>query len=224
MKKALSFVLVLSMILGSFDMAFAAPADVVGSEYEDALTTLLGLGVIEGYTDGTVKPEKVVTRAEAATLIIKAMDLQDYAVGKSAFTDMAGHWADAFVAYATSLGFVAGNTDGTFAPDAPVTSDQMITMLVQAIGYKAEYLTGTYPGAFVNTAKALGMLEGVKSGNAGCTRGEVAQLIYNTLDVRFVSYDKDGGIQYTVMGVVDTMMDRLVCYTTTAAITVKCDE
>ena len=49
MKKVLSFVLVLSMILGSFGMAFAAtPADVAGTEYEDALTTLLG-GSCGGY-------------------------------------------------------------------------------------------------------------------------------------------------------------------------------
>ena len=209
MKKVLSFVLVLSMILGSFGMAFAT--DYAGSDYEDAITMLTTLGVVEGYTDGTFKPEKVVTRAEAATMIIKAMDLQDYAVGKAAFTDMEGHWANPFVAYAVSLGFVKGNTDGTFAPDAAVTSDQMITMLVQALGYEAQYLVGGYPGAFVNQAKTLGMLEGVKSGSQGATRGEVAQLIYNTLDCEFVRYDKDGNLNAVSRGDDnDTMMKRLV--------------
>ena len=74
MKKVLSFVLVLSMILGSFGMAFAAaPSDVVGKDYEDAVNVLMELGVVEGYKDGTYRPEKVVTRAEMATLIIKAL-------------------------------------------------------------------------------------------------------------------------------------------------------
>ncbi len=207
MKKVLSFVLVLSMILGSFGMAFA------GNAQSDALSVLSGLGVFAGYTDGSMGEDKVVTRAEAATLIIKAMDLQDYAVGKTTFTDMdQAKWAEPFVAYAVSLGFVKGNTDGTFAPNATVTSDQMITMLVQAIGYKAEYLTGGYPGAFVNTAKALGILEGVKSGAEGCTRGDVAQMIYNALEVPFVSYDSEGALQYTVLKgeVKDCFMERLI--------------
>jgi len=207
MKKVLSFVLVLSMILGSFGMAFA------GNAQSDALSVLSGLGVFAGYTDGSMGEDKVVTRAEAATLIIKAMDLQDYAVGKTTFTDMdEAKWAEPFVAYAVSLGFVKGNTDGTFAPNATVTSDQMITMLVQALGYKAEYLTGGYPGAFVNTAKALGILEGVKSGAAGCTRGDVAQMIYNALNVPFVSYDSEGALQYTVLKdkEYDCFMERLI--------------
>ena len=70
MKKVLSFVLVLSMILGSFGMAFAAaPSDVVGKDYEDAVNVLMELGVVEGYKDGTFRPEKVVTRAEMAAMI-----------------------------------------------------------------------------------------------------------------------------------------------------------
>ena len=74
MKKVLSFVLVLSMILGSFGMAFAAaPSDVVGKDYEDAVNVLMELGVVDGYKDGTYRPENVVTRAEMATLIIKAL-------------------------------------------------------------------------------------------------------------------------------------------------------
>ncbi|MBQ4576449.1 MAG: S-layer homology domain-containing protein, partial [Firmicutes bacterium] len=199
MKKVLSFVLVLSMILGSFGMAFAAPADVVGTDYEDAVNALTELGVIAGYKDGSFKPEKVVTRAEAATFVIKAMGLEDYAVGKSTFADMAGHWADPYVAYAASLGFVKGNTDGTFAPDATVTYDQAITMLVQALGYKAEYMVGGYPGAFVNQAKTLGMLKGVVSGAVGANRGDVATLLFNTLTCDFVRYDNDGRLQTTVL-------------------------
>ena len=212
MKKVLSFVLVLSMILGSFGMAFAAPAaDVVGKDYEDAVNVLTELGVVAGYKDGTYRPENVVTRAEMATFIIKALGLNDYAVGKSEFTDMAGHWADPYVAYAVSLGFVKGNTDGTFAPNATVTYDQAITMLVQALGYKAEYMVGGYPGAFVNQAKTLGMLEGVQAGAAGANRGDVAVLLFNTLPARFVRYDADGKLDQVVLTGqrYDNMLTRL---------------
>jgi len=220
MKKVLSFVLVLSMILGSFGMAFAAaPADVVGKDYEDAVNVLTELGVVAGYKDGTYRPENVVTRAEMATFLIKAMGLADYAVGKSEFSDMAGHWADPFVAYAVSLGFVKGNTDGTFAPDATVSYDQAITMVVQALGYKGEYLVGGYPGAFVNQAKALGLLDGLKVGAAGANRGDIATLLFNALDEAFVRYSTDGVLQAAG----GSMMTRLGAaeYATGAAFVVK---
>ena len=212
MKKVLSFVLVLSMILGSFGMAFAAaPSDVVGKDYEDAVNVLMELGVVDGYKDGTYRPENVVTRAEMATLIIKALGLNDYAVGKSGFSDMAGHWADPYVAYAASLGFISGYGDGTFRPNQPITYDQAITMVVQALGYKAEYMVGGYPGAFVAQAKTLGMLDGIKSGAAGANRGDVATLLFNTLPANFVRYDKDGSLEFIAIGAdtQDTMLLRL---------------
>jgi hypothetical protein len=56
MRKVLSFVLVLSLVLGSFGMAFAAtPAlsDVAGQDCEDAVNVLTELGVVQGYPDGS---------------------------------------------------------------------------------------------------------------------------------------------------------------------------
>ncbi|MGI6733378.1 MAG: S-layer homology domain-containing protein [Anaerovoracaceae bacterium] len=58
MRKVLSFVLVLSLVLGSFGMAFAAPlSDVAGEKCEDAVNVLTKLGVVSGYPDGTYKPD-----------------------------------------------------------------------------------------------------------------------------------------------------------------------
>ena len=218
MKKVLSLVLVLSMILGSFGMAFAAtPSDVAGTNYEDAVNVLTELGVVEGYKDGTYKPGNIVTRAEMATLIVKAMGLNDYAVGKSTYTDMNGHWADAYVAYATSLGVLSGYADGTFRPNQTVTYDQAITMLVQALGYKGEFMVGGYPGAYVAQAKTLGILDGIKSGATGANRGDIAVMLFNALPCRFVRYDRDGLMQEVAYNtsskgeepVYDTLLRRL---------------
>ena len=76
MRKALSFVLVLALIMGSFSFAFAADtdnqkySDIAGKKCEGAVTVLSALGVVDGYADGTYKPEKGVTRAEMAKLLI----------------------------------------------------------------------------------------------------------------------------------------------------------
>ena len=104
MRKVLSIVLALAMILGSFAFSFAAtPSDVVGEDCEDAVNVLTELGVIAGYPDGSYKPNGIVTRGEMAKIIICSLGLEDYAAGKSSFSDMAGNWSDKYVAYAVSL-------------------------------------------------------------------------------------------------------------------------
>jgi hypothetical protein len=216
MRKVLSFVLVLSLVLGSFGMAFAAPlSDIAGEDFEDAVNVLTELGVIKGYPDGTYKPDNIVTRAEMAVIVVSALGLADYATGTAKFSDMAGHWSNPYVAYATSLGVISGYPDGTFKPDKTVSYDEAATMLVAALGYNADSLVGTWPANFVTKAKTLGILDGIKAGAAGANRGDIAIMAYQTLDQNIGKTDKDGVWDPTVLkddGVTkefDNMLSRL---------------
>jgi len=215
MRKVLSFVLVLSLVLGSFGMAFAAPlSDIAGEDFEDAVNVLTELGVVKGYPDGTYKPDNIVTRAEMAVIVVSALGLADYATGTAKFSDMAGHWSNPYVAYATSLGVIAGYPDGTFKPDKTVSYDEAATMLVAALGYTADSLVGTWPANFVTKAKTLGILDGIKAGVAGANRGDIAIMTYQTLDQSIGKTDKDGIwnptiVQTTPAIVYDVMLDRL---------------
>ena len=100
MKKVLSLVLALSLVLGTFAFTpvFAASFDdVAGEACEDAVNVLTELGVVTGYEDGTYKPENIVTRAEMAVLVVNALGLEDYvtSTATSSFTDMSGYgWAE----------------------------------------------------------------------------------------------------------------------------------
>ena len=171
MRKVLSIVLVLALVLGSTAFSFGAlPSDVKGTKYEDAVNVLMDLDVISGYPDGSYKPAGIVTRGEMAKIIICALGLEDYAAGASSFKDMAGHWSDKYVAYAVSLGIINGYPDGTFKADNTVTYDEAAKMLVAALGYTEEALIGTWPANWVTKAKTLGILDGIKSGSAGANR------------------------------------------------------
>lgn len=193
MRKVLSFVLVLSLVLGSFGMAFAAPlSDMAGEKNEEAATVLSALGVITGYPDGTFKPDRVVTRAEMAVIIVNALGFKDYASGTANYSDMAGHWSNPYVAYATSLGILAGYPDGTFKPDQTVSYDEAARILVSGIGYSVESLVGNWPANFVTKAKTLGILDGIKSGPAGAVRGDIAEMVYNSLDLDLGYTNKNG--------------------------------
>jgi len=164
MRKLLSVLLSLSLILGSLGMAFAAvPDDVAGTEYEEAVTLLTSLEIVSGYPDGTFRPENTITRAEMARLLIAALELDDSAIGiyGSALKDVGGHWAKGYVGYATKLDIISGYPDKSFKPQNPVSYDEAITMIVRALGYTAADVGKTWPANYVEKGTELGILEAI---------------------------------------------------------------
>ena len=197
MKKVLSFVLVLAMILGSVSLAFAQSfPDTEGTDYDEAVRLLTELGVISGYDDGTFKPDNNVTRAEFAAMMVRALGFQVAGTSAvTAFSDVpATYWASTYIKYASELGIIYGYNDGTFRPKNNITNDEAIAMLVRTLGYQAKYMTGTYPTSHINVALGLDILDGIPTGSAAATRGDVAQLIFNALLCRTITYDGEGKI------------------------------
>ena len=208
--------LVLAMILGSFSMVFAAEFPDVDpdAKYHDAVAVLSDLEVVSGYTDGKYKPDNVVTRAEMASLIIKALGIAPAASATTKFPDVPStHWASGYIAYANSLGVLKGYTDGNFKPEKIVSYDEAITMLIQALGYTIDSLTGTYPAAFVSKAKALGILDNITAlGTVGANRGDIAIMLYNTLGQAVGHVNDENKWDPAVPA--DTMLKRLGVFET----------
>ncbi len=198
MKKVLSLVLVIAMVLSSMSFAFAGTFEDVTGDYEDAINTLAGLGVVTGYEDGTYRPDKVVTRAEMAKLMVEILGYGDLVAGaKSNFTDTQGHWADAYIALAAGRNIVVGDGNGKFRPDATVTYNEVLTMIVRGLGYtddSNELKNMTWPTNFKVKAAELGITDGVKMSTTGADRGGVAQALYNALDSTLVTVDTDGNV------------------------------
>lgn len=209
MKRVLSLVLALSMVLGMFSFAFAGSnlKDIVGTDYEAAVEALVELGVVNGYTDGTFQPEKVVTRAEMAKLLVVSAGLEpaaDVAKGATRFSDVAGsHWASGYVNVAAEYGYIVGYPDGTFAPDKTVTYAEAVTMALRVLGYRTVVESkGTWPTNYIAKAGDLKMLEDITYGSYsdGAKRGNVAKLIWNMLRTRMwdVTGESEGnGLEYS---------------------------
>ncbi|HQD76211.1 MAG TPA: S-layer homology domain-containing protein [Bacillota bacterium] len=104
--------------------------DVAGHWAYDNINKLVTLGCISGYPDGSFKPENTITRAEFATLLVKAFKLEGN--GGKTFTDTTAHWARDYIATAATNGLVNGYPDGTFGPDDLITREQMAVMIVKA--------------------------------------------------------------------------------------------
>ena len=211
MKKVLSIVLSIAMVVClAPTMAFAATtsaqsdaaySDITGKPCEGAVNVLSALGVVDGFTDGTYKPEQTVTRAQMAKLVVTALGVADYATAKvSKYTDMgAATWAIPYVEYASNLNIVNGVGNGKFNPNALVTYEQAVTMIVRALGYtdQCKEMNGTWPAIYVQKAMALNIFEDVVNGGAnGATRGDIAIMLYNALDLAQVYADADGATHY----------------------------
>jgi S-layer family protein len=200
MKKVLSLVLVLAMVLSSMSFAFGASTfeDVADTDYAKAIETLTALGVVTGYEDGTYRPEKTITRAEMAKLMVITLGYGDLVAGsKSNFTDTQGHWADPYIALAAGKGMVVGTGNGKFDPDRTVSYDEVYTMLVRGLGYtdNCNELKGmTWPTNFKVKAAELGITKSVAMSTTGADRGGVAQAIFNALEATLVSVDSDGNV------------------------------
>lgn len=99
--------------------------------YEEIMY-LSGAGVISGYPDGTFRPDEKVTRAQAAMMIGRALNL-DGTKRSQTFSDVrAAHQASGYIASAAEAGIIKGYPDGTFRPDDTVTRGQMAIFLSRA--------------------------------------------------------------------------------------------
>lgn len=209
MKKVLSIVLSLAMVVCMMPLtAFAASSsnttysDIAGENCEGAVKVLSALGVVNGYEDGTYRPDTIVSRAEMAKLVITALGMESYATAKtSSYTDMANaQWAVPVVEYATNLGIINGYGNGKFGPSDEVTYEQVATMIVRALGYTTDCneMNGTYPAIYIQKATALGIFDDVEGNQygTGANRGDVAIMLYNAIDLPEVYADKDGATNY----------------------------
>ena len=177
--------------------AFTDSADIKATE---AVDTLTALGIIDGYSDGSFKPNGTVTRAEMAKMIFVLWnggksDASAYQSMNSAFADTKNHWAAGYVNFCASNHIIAGKSASTFAPNATVTGQEAAKMLLVVAGYDPAKAGLTGPQWAQNTmsyAGLAGLFDDVDSPvEQALPRQYAAQMIYNALDVNRVKWSTD---------------------------------
>lgn len=182
MKKITAILLSVMMILGGISVN--AASDYSEHKYEGAISMLSDLSVMDGYPDGTFRPDANITRAEFAALAIRAAGYENAAAGSTnAFIDIAADsWYLGYANFAQQKGWMTGYDDGRFGGDENVTLNQAIKTMVSVLGYeKIAQQNGGYPSGYIATADTLKLLDKISVGETAATRGEIAQLIANTL-------------------------------------------
>lgn len=109
-----------------------------------AISTMTGLGIVQGHSATTFDPSAPITRAQFAAICAR------FDTGKSngsrTFSDIQGHWAEKYIERAAELGWIKGFEDGTFRPDAYITRAQAMTMINRVLNRIPEDESDLLPG------------------------------------------------------------------------------
>ena len=101
-----------------------------------AISTMTGLGIVQGRSATTFDPKAPITRAQFAAICARF----DTGVssGSRTFSDISGHWAEKYIERAAELGWIQGFADGTFRPDTYITRAQAMTMINRVLSRTPE--------------------------------------------------------------------------------------
>lgn len=199
LKKTLSLVLVVAMVLGLCVVGasaynkvedFTDDVDKIGDAYYEAVGVLTGIGIIDGMTETAFEPQGNYTREQAAKIIAymqlgkeKADSLK---CTVAPFEDVAAsRWSAGYIAYCVEQGIIDGMTETTFEPTEKLTGFQWAKMLLCAVGFG---VNGEFTGSSwsVNTAKVAHTVDLFAGDLAGAdhtalTREQAALYAFNVL-------------------------------------------
>lgn len=186
----------------------ASYRDTNRTNYEKAVDALSDAGIINGYPDGTFRPENSISRAEISKILSSVIlngyseedaekadektvhaDIRDSALmtgNGAAFKDVdRTNWSAPYIGVSSTCGIVTGYTDNTFRPSKTITYNELTAMAVRACEYDMSKVTGAWPANYVAAAKEIGLYNGMKdfdpakNGSEHATRGNAAIIINN---------------------------------------------
>jgi hypothetical protein len=171
---------------------------------EDAIDTVQMAKIMGPLSDGAFHPEKVLTRADLASIIVKAFELRERERNpekKVVLKDVsANHWASKDIGLVVNLGIMQGYRNGYFYPEHPVSRAEGLSVIAQAYGvYQFDdaiisAILSNYPDAqqipawarkAVATSLKVGLSDvtpfGLIRPQQLMTRGELAYILYQYL-------------------------------------------
>lgn len=222
-RKLLGAVVLLASFVLMVPSAFAAPDLPRSHGFYDEMTYLMDKGAITGYPDGTVRPDREVSRAEAAIMIGRLHGFSG-AEQETKYSDVPkSHDASGYIAEATKAGFISGYPDGTYKPGNTITRGDMAIILKEVFDlgmrmdeeFKDVSSNMKAYGPIENLLAAsitIGYSNGTFQPYGDVTRGQFAAFLARGLEPKFQndatipnSYLRDKTKTYVMTGGGDTL-------------------
>ena len=175
-------------------------------ENDDALITaandLSRLGIINGYEDGSFRPQNKLTRAEVCAMLSRIIPQGPSSVVMMDFADVdKDSWSYGPITKAAALSIVDGYEDNTFRQNNNVSYQEYIKMIMSMVGYRvyAED-NGAYPDGYIKAAEVNNVTDGITfNGTDDITRRDAAIMLDRILDVPFLlvsTYNTQGNSEF----------------------------
>lgn len=166
---------------------YIAMRDIAGHKYEDAIWEMFNKGVVQGYEDGSYKPDNTINRAELIKVVVETNMNDTFAdfADSECFTDVKkDQWYSQYVCYAQSQQMIEGYPDGSFKPAQEVNFVEGLKILIGMNGGSYEETIPWYKG-LVEFASADNMIPfEITEFDGDLTRGQMAEMLVRVLWVR----------------------------------------
>ena len=201
MKKFLSLVLALVMTMSLVTVSAGAVdfTDDSDIDYEEAVDVISALGIVDGYSDDSFRPDGSLTRGAAAKIICNLILGPTTASALSAttapFRDVpTTNTFAGYITYCSQQGIISGYGDGTFRPTGSLTGNAFLKMLLGALGYDSSiegYTGANWQVNVIKQAVGIGLDDGNDNfvGSQTVTRQEAALYAFNMIQANLVQYD-----------------------------------
>ena len=206
MKKFLSLVLALVMTMSLVTVSAGAVdfTDDSDIDYEEAVDVISALGIVDGYSDDSFRPDGSLTRGAAAkiicNLILGPTTASALSASTAPFKDVPTTNVFAgYITYCAQQGIISGYGDGTFRPTGSLTGNAFMKMLLGALGYDSSiegYTGSNWQVSVIKQAAGIGLDDGNDDfvGSRTVTRQEAALYSFNMLKATMVDYDSKSTI------------------------------
>lgn len=161
----------------------------------EVLNKEIHFNYVIGYTDGTIRPNNDISRAEVATIFFRLLTdeaREQYDKTTSSFSDIKdGAWCCRAVSTLTNMGIIKGYTDGTFQPNKSITRAELATIIARFAKLDVNTktfsdITGHWAQKSIELAAGNGWINGYEDGtfrpNNNITRAETFAMINRVLD------------------------------------------
>ena len=182
-------------------------SDVKNEWFKESVLFVYNNGLMEGTGDHIFAPEDVTTRAQMVTVLYR-MENKPKVKGKTPFTDLTQSWYKDAVLWAYQTGITTGTTKTTFAPNEPVTREQIAAIFYRYAKYKKAD-TSTYANlSYYPDAKQVsdyakkpiawacsqGIINGIKQLNGKITlspKGDATRAQIATILMRYIKVNAE---------------------------------
>lgn len=185
MKLSISFMVAFLLTIFLFNTTSLAStfSDVSGHKYENAITYVQEEEIVNGFNDGTYRPDEKINRAEFLTILINSKNIDSSEVAAECFSDVIDNKHAHNICRAKELGIIGGYPDKTYKPENSVNFVQALKIILNTYEVEVSETDPWYKG-YINVASEMNIIPlDIQSFDQELTRGQVADMI-----IRYLKY------------------------------------